>query len=256
MGSKPKAMTTKPTPGAGKPTPKQINDIVDLARVPIPLPIICRFHKLEEATVEEWLKQGRTSKPGSDLRTFADDYDAAGANAEIMIRTHLAKHAGTDPNAAFKLMEIKAKDAEAPPTASRPLQNPLHEALCQLMATHGMKAGPAWQKLTGCTPKSAKANASRALTNDSLKNRIISIQTTKLQSNQLTREDRLRGCHRIATSATASDSDQLRAIKLDAELKGELIGKQELSGPEGVALPSVIPAIIIQAPRQSGRRGG
>ncbi len=244
-----------PKPGAGKPTPKQINDITALAQVPVPLHLICKSLKLQEATVEEWLKQGRAAKPNSDLRTFADAYDAAGALAEIQLRTHLANHAKSDPTAAFKLMELQAKDAEAPHPASKPLQDTRHEALCQLMATHNMKAGPAWAKITGLSPKSSKVIACGLLTKFNLRARIQAIQMATHQSNVLTKEDRLRVSYEVVNSSTATHADRLRAARQDAELKGELIGKTELTGAEGTPLPSVIPAIIIQAPRQSARRG-
>jgi hypothetical protein len=244
------------TPGAGNPTAKQINDIVAASQGGNPLPLICKATKLKLETVEDWLQRGREAKPGTDLHTFAADYDAAAALAEISLRKSLNDHAKTSPEAAFKLLELQAKDREAPPEASRPLANPLHEALCQLMATHGMKAGPAWRKLTGCNPKSAKANASRALTNATLKSRLVALQTAKHQSNVLTKEDRLRVSYEVVNSATATHADRLRAARQDAELKGELIGKTELTGQDGAPLPSIIPAIIIQAPRASGRRAG
>jgi len=89
-----------------------------------------------------------------------------------------------------------------------------------------------------------------------VKKRLIALQIVKHQSNVLTREDRLRVSYEVVNSPSATHADRLRAARQDAELKGELIGKTELTGQDGAPLPSIIPAIIIQAPRQSGRRSG
>lgn len=251
-------MSTKPSPGAGKPrqpTAKEMNEIITLARIPSPLPLICRALKLNQATVERWLEDGRAARQTSDLRTFADDYDAATALADINARKILADHAKTSPEAAFRLMELKAKEAEAPPESSKPLRNQTHEAFCQFIALHGMKAGPAWQKITGIPNRSAEVVASRVLSKVEVQARITALQIAKHQSNVLTREDRLRVCHEVVNSATANHRDRMTAAKLDAELKGELIGRQDLT-TNGETLPAAMPPIVFNMPATFTRQRG
>lgn len=247
-------MSTKPQPGAGNPTAKQINDIVAGSQGGNPLPLICKATKLKLETVEEWLRQGREAKPGTALHTFAADYDAAAALAEINLRKYLADHAKASPEAAFRLLELQNKDKDAPRPKSQPLDNQIHEALAQAVST-GAKAGPAYQKITGCKPNVARAKASQILAKGNVWQRVKELQTASATKKCLTRERRLEVCHEVVESSTASHTDRLRAAKLDAELKGELIGKQDLT-TNGESLPTVMPAIIINLPERFTRQRG
>ena len=243
------------TPGAGKPTAKQINDIVAATQGGNPLPLVCRGLKLKQEHVEEWLQKGRESKPGTDLHAFAENFDAASALAEISLRKDLSNHAKTSPEAAFRLLELQAKDREAPKSSNLPLDNQFHEAFAQLIAS-GKKGGPAYREIApNCTVKSAEASASRLLSNVKISARVTALQIASATRRCLTRERRLEVCHEVVESSTATHTDRLRAAKLDAELKGELIGKQDLT-TNGEALPAVLPPIIINLPERFTRQRG
>lgn len=243
------------TPGAGKPTPQQLNSLVTLRQGNHPLPLICQALKLKTETVEQWLQQGREAKPGTDLHTFSQDYDAADALGIISLRKSLADHAKTNPEAALKLLELHAKDKEAPPEGSQQLDNHLKEHFVQLMSG-GMKQGDAYQKAFGCPKRSADASAARLLaTVSEVKTRLRYLQRQSAGQQALTREDRLKTCLDVRNSATASHRDKLAAVKLDAELKGELIGKTDLTS-NGEALPAVLPPIIINLPERFTRQRG
>lgn len=255
-------MSTKPQPGAGKPAkapqpkgpdPKTANEIVALTQNNIPLPLICRALQITEQQVEQWLESAQQAKPGSDLAIFARDYHKAQALGEIDLLTKLKAHAATDPNAAFKLLELQAKQKETQ-ADSIPLENSLHEAFCQLVAA-GTKPGTAYQQITSTTPKSAWSLACRLSRNVNVKARIEALKRRSATRRCLTRERRLEVCHEVVESSTATHTDRLRAAKLDAELKGELIGKQDLT-TNGEALPAVLPPIIINLPERFTRQRG
>lgn len=236
------------------PTPKQINDIVALAQIPAPLLLICRALKITEAQAKEWLNAGQDAKPGTNLHTFATEYDSAAALAEINTRKYLSDHAKSDAGAAFKLFELQAKDKDAPKPQSQPLDNQIHEALAQAVAS-GAKAGPALKKITGCKENSARATASQILAKPNVWQRVQDLKTASATKKCLTRERRLEVCHEVVESSTASHIDRLRAVRLDAELKGELIGRQDLT-TNGESLPAAMPAIIFTLPESFSKDRG
>ncbi len=248
-------MSTKTPPGAGKPTAKQMNELVAATQGGNPLPLVCRGLKLKQEQVEEWLRQGREAKPGADLHTFAADFDAAAALAEMNLRKYLNDHAKASPEAAFKLLELQARDREAPPEGSQPLDHHQKEHFVQLMSG-GMKQTDAYQQSHGCQRKSACANAARLLATDSsVTTRLRYLQRQNAGQQSLTREDRLKTCYDVRNSATASHRDKLAAVKLDAELKGEMISKQDLTS-NGETLPAVMPPIIINLPERFTKQRG
>jgi len=240
---------SKPT----NPDPKTINEIVALTQGGIPLPLIAKALGLTTEQIAGWLEAGLNEK-NKTLATFAAEYEKAKALAEIDLLTKLNKHAKEDPNAAFKLLEYQAKQKEAPREGSTALENGVHEAFCVLVATGGKKGGPAYREITGIKPASADVAACHLLRNPKVKARIAALKAATAQRKCLTKERRLEICYEVAESATASHTDRLRAAKLDADLKGEMVVKQELTGQDGVPLPSAIGAIIITPPRASARR--
>jgi hypothetical protein len=148
--------------------------------------------------------------------------------------------------------------------AKDPLKNQKHEDFCNAVVG-GETPSKAYARLWGVNAKTASEGASRLTAKhanvcariDFLRNLRAKIveKATEKQINAAIRKimvPLLTPTRRLALLAhfaetSQKDSDALTAIRMDAQLRGELVEKTDLT-TDGEALPTALPSINLQLP--------
>lgn len=145
-----------------------------------------------------------------------------------------------------------------------PLANQKHEDFCNAVVA-GEKPAKAYARLWGVNAKTASEGASRLTAKHAkiraridhlraLRAKIVEKATEKAINTEIRKilVPLLTPARRLALLAhfaetSEKDSDALTAIRMDAQLRGELVEKTDLT-TDGEALPAVLPSINFQMP--------
>lgn len=148
-----------------------------------------------------------------------------------------------------------------------------HEAFAQHLAK-GNTASAAYTAAYGVKGKSANEGGCRLARKDNIRARVSAIAdiiaretaareadvarqaVSKFKGTLLTATRRLEIVAEIAENKRTTPANRMRAVELDAKLRGDLLERHELTGPEGVPLPSVVPAITVNFPASFMKQRG
>lgn len=112
--------------GRGRPsklTPAIKNRLLGLIKIGTPLETACRACRLDYSTVREWISRGKNSHSSRGVSKiyadFADDYDVAVSEAEIILINQIQKASSKDWKAAAWLLARRHPDrwSESKPTS-------------------------------------------------------------------------------------------------------------------------------------------